>query len=201
MGTPSAVPSDAQMLDRALTAFHSGGIEQAEKLFSELLMGTTDEEMARQALYGLACSRLVLADSAKDQMEAYGLWRAWYELPTGPPPGEDPRLLGPVFERLIPMPRAGSHLPEDGTAALSAGSPGFEDLPASLSPSAEGGRQDLDREEDFRQLLPKLETEIEHLKAQLEKMRRENRALKKQLMAIEEIHKEISQKKKGIQEP
>ena len=193
--------SGEHQLSSALAVYRSGNYEKAEGLFNEVLISTRDENIARQALYGLACAQLMRADSSARYREAYGLWQTWYGLPAQIPPWEDPRLLGPVFDKLLFPGRERLNPPDH--AALTGSND--EPLPPAYPPGSGATSADAmmtpEKKDLYRSLIQIKDEENQRLKSRLEELEKENQSLKQQLKAIEEIHQEINQKKKGIQQP
>ncbi len=87
---------DRAMLSTAQTEFQSGNYNKAQKLF-EHLRDSENNLIGRQALYGLACTNLVLAENTSQFNAAIELWTAWSKrLPHGIRL-EDPRMLEPLL--------------------------------------------------------------------------------------------------------
>ena len=188
-------------LSTALAVFRSGNFEKAEELFNKVLMSTNDDDIARQALYGVACAQLMLADSSVRYREAYGLWQTWYGLPAQIPPWEDPRLLGPVFDKLLFPGRENLNPPDHTAPSISNDQLVRPAYPPGTGATSADAMMTPEKKDLYRSLIRIKDEENLRLKGQLEKMEKENQSLKQQLKAIEEIHQEINQKKKGIQQP
>jgi hypothetical protein len=197
-----AKPDPAEnQIGAALAVYRTGNYEKAAELFNTVLMNTHDDDVARQALYGLACAQIMLADSSVRYREAYGLWQTWYGLPAQIPPWEDPRLLGPVFDKLLFPGRERKSPPNDDAPSGTQNEPVLPAYPPGKGDTSADAMMTPEERDLYRSLIRIKEEENIRLTDQLEKMAEENRSLKQQLEAIEEIHQEINQKKKGLQQP
>lgn len=167
-----SAPMDASW-DSAMKAFQEGDFSRAGEIFASLAEASTHGEGKRRALYGLACSRLMLAKDGDSLKAAMAIWEQWQEQVAGEVGGEDPRMLDPVLRRLVsltPMGGSGSKIP---------------------GPPAGGHRKPLQgKEEELRQ-------KEEELRAREEEIQR----LREQIEALEAIHHAIEQKKKGTTIP
>ena len=188
-------------LNAALAVYRSGNYDKAEALFNQLLLSTDDDDVARQALYGLACARIMLADSSARYREAYGLWQTWYGLPAQIPLWEDPRMLGPVFDKLLFPGRESLKGPDQTLPSVSDDEPILFAYPPGTGAASADAMMTPEKKGLYRSLIHIKDEENRLLKEQLEKLKKENRSLEEQLKAIEDIHQEINQKKKGIQQP
>ncbi len=88
-------------LAAAHTAFEKGHYTKARALFAAT-QHAQDADLARHALYGLACTQLVAAQTPQEYAEARKLWDSWAELQNPPLKGEDPRLLGKLLANAAP---------------------------------------------------------------------------------------------------
>lgn len=149
-------PESLNALTSATEAYRAGDYDRAADLFLALSLVSSDPVLSRKALYGLACSKLALADSDEDMAEALDVWKRWASLAPDNPDIEDPRLLSPLLPRLAP----------DG--------------------------------EDSRETVRSMEKEMNRLRARLKEKSQDLDALKSQLDALEQLHKEITIRKQDI---
>lgn len=92
--------SEAARLQDAVTAFRARDYATAHDLFERLSHEAEDRALRRQALYGLACVRLVRAQSSEEMRRALNTWSVWEEQSPVQLSIEDPRLLSPLLQRL-----------------------------------------------------------------------------------------------------
>lgn len=90
-------------LKDALTAFRGQDYATAQDLFERLSLEAQDQAVRRQALFGLACVRLVQAQSAEQMKRALNTWTIWEEQRPPENTVEDPRLLTPILKRLLSL--------------------------------------------------------------------------------------------------
>ncbi len=95
-----AAASDGTRLKDAVTAFRAQDYATAHDLFERLSHEAQDRALRRQALFGLACVRLVQAQSPEEMKRALNAWSIWEEQSPPTVSSEDPRLLTPVLQRL-----------------------------------------------------------------------------------------------------
>jgi len=98
-----ATASDGTRFQDALTAFRAQDYATAHDLFERLSHEAQDRALRRQALFGLACVRLVQAQSAEEMKRALNTWSIWEEQSPSMIASEDPRLLTPVLQRLAAL--------------------------------------------------------------------------------------------------
>jgi hypothetical protein len=89
-------------LTSASDAYRAEDYDRAADLFLALSLVSSDPVLSRKALYGLACSKRAMADTAEDMAEAMEVWNRWASLAPDNPDIEDPRLLAPLLPRLTP---------------------------------------------------------------------------------------------------
>lgn len=100
-----AFQEEMKEVKNGYAAFQSDDFEQAAKTFSELYESSRHDDIKRKALYGLACSKLILADSLESRNAAIDLWQQWLELlpdDMAESDDEDPRLMTPLLGRIVP---------------------------------------------------------------------------------------------------
>jgi hypothetical protein len=129
-------------------------------------------EICRQAMFGLASAKLILASSSEEYDDALSSWKKWSGQFNSGTACEDPRLLTPFLLRLEPA---------------------IKDAWANRSTGAQGGR--AAKEADARGVLQVKEKEMQSLRSKLEQRDREIRRLRLQLESLEEIHRKYQEKK------
>lgn len=91
-------PAEARNYGEAVAAYKARAYDQSAQKFIAIREQTANPAMARMALYGLACTRLMQADSPQAYQEAISLWNTWVEsAPKKKPEYEDPALLAPLL--------------------------------------------------------------------------------------------------------
>jgi hypothetical protein len=216
----SSENEDQQMLAEANEAFQNRAFLKAEELFRKLSEGAYSHDVRRIALYGLACTQFVLAENDDELNHAFDLWYSWYKIPSGNISLEDPRMMEPVFEKIISLrwtfdtfiektltdeasdtlihteypQKSPANLVEDPSdKELDYDKPTGDKIQIPISgiePSSPGI--------EIQYLLESREKEILKLRQQLGSMEKNIKSLKNQIHAIEEIHQEIFEKKKGM---
>ena len=208
------------MLAEANEAFQNRAFLKAEELFRKLSEGAYSHDVRRIALYGLACTRFVLAENDDELNQAFDLWYSWYKIPSGNISLEDPRMMEPVFEKIIsrrwtfdtfiektltdeasdtlihteyPQKSPANLVEDPSDKGLDYDKPTGDKIQIPISgiePSSPGI--------EIQYLLESREKEILKLRQQLGSMEKNIKSLKNQIHAIEEIHQEIFEKKKGM---
>lgn len=170
-GEAAGEPHSAYLL--AVDSYLAGQYEKAASIFQRLSGATYDPLLARKAYYGLACARLATARTPQELHEGLALWNTWVQMAPEGLPGEDPRLITPLLPRLSP-----ANSPS-GPALLSA--------------------LEIEGELSRTRRLAGCQDETGKLKELLRKKTAEAESLRSQLNALERLHQEISQKKKGLE--
>ncbi len=163
--------ADKATLQRGNRAFHNGDYQKALEIFRMLSQLAENEKTSRMALYGLACTRLILSENTKDLDEAIILWDAWSQLVPPEMVDEDPRMLKP----LLP----GMAFPEKIKKKMSAW-------------------KKIDKNEADSEILKARDNKILQLQKQLKTMENEVETLRHQISSLEEIDQNIFEKKKDI---
>jgi len=88
-------------LDEGNRFFKEGDYSSAVTVFQDL-KETGDQEVIRPALYGLACSRFMLAESKQEYIEAVKVFELWQRISPGTLEQEDPRMLLALFSKVQP---------------------------------------------------------------------------------------------------
>ncbi len=76
--------------EEGLTAFQQGDYEKAQRCFEGVSKRAVSEGLRRKGLYGLACTRLLVAQTAEDYQAALHLWGLWNQLASPELGDEDP---------------------------------------------------------------------------------------------------------------
>jgi len=156
----------------AVDSYLAGQYEKAASIFQRLSGNSADALLARKAYFGLACAKLATARTPEDLREGLSLWNTWVQMTPEGLPSEDPRLITPLLPRL-----GASH--DRSTPLLS--------------------ETEIDRELARSQRLAGCQEESGKTRELLRKKTAEAEALRSQLNALERLHQEISQKKKGLE--
>lgn len=220
---PGQYPSEKaeqKILADANNAFKNKSYINAEKLFKKLYGEAYSHDIRRNALYGLACTRFALAQNDDEFNQAFDLWYSWYQIPSGNISVEDPRMMEPVFEKIIShqwtFDTLNKKTATDETSDANINTDYLQKFPANLvedvsekqfsyeKPLVDKSRipvKDIETSSpgiEIQYLLDSREKEILKLRQQLGSMEKNIKSLKNQIHAIEEIHQEIFEKKKGM---
>jgi len=216
----SSENDEFQLLVAAGDAFRKKSFLKAEELFEKLYEEANGHDVRRIALYGLACTRFVLADNEDELDHALNLWYSWYKSPSETIPREDPRMMVPVFEKMIsrrwtftavgektltdeasekPIRRGyGQNVSESLVDKQADEEFDYEKPQAETKQVPFSGTDTSSSGVELQYLLESREKEILKLRQQLGSMEKSIKSLKNQIHAIEEIHQEIFEKKKGM---
>lgn len=191
--TPPVSPN-AGRLESALAAYAEGRYADAEVEFAAAV---SDEALRRGARHGLACARIMGARTPEELASALAFRDAWQAGSAGPLGPEDPRLYGPILERLAarePVPASPANAPEPAPPPTADPEPPAAPLPdpPPVDPAAAA---------DLRKRLARREAENRRLRRRMRGLETELRDLREKMEAIEAIHQDIYEKKKGIEEP
>ncbi|MBF0102833.1 MAG: hypothetical protein HQK77_18175, partial [Desulfobacterales bacterium] len=200
-------------LDQANQEFQQGKYEQANVLYEQLYKQTDNDCIKLHALYGLACTRFVLAKNPIDLKNALSLWNEWTEITDDMEKNHDPDMLTPFLEKITQ-----SSL-EDGTFELEfdnlTPNASFQSQPMDLNSintkpniprnpkiiKTDIKKKLADKEIEYQKRLQVKEKEIRELKNELGGMKMNIQLLQNQINALEVIHQEIQEKKKGLSVP
>jgi len=95
---------DCIALRTANHAMQNGDFKKALEGYT-ILQHSSNDKIARNAHYGLACAKLSLAEDPEKVREALMLWDAWSKNAPADLEHEDPRILGPLLKsRNFPKP-------------------------------------------------------------------------------------------------
>jgi hypothetical protein len=179
-------PAALKLYRQAVTAYQAEKYATADKRFADLRKRNMDMGLDRMALYGLACTRLMRAETPKEYRAALALWENWVELTQQNYQSESPMLLDPLIrEKML-----------------------FSNIP--LTPMGNG---EIEPEPKVAQwMLINAANELGRVKSELAAtkktaQKRKNRIgelekkiaeLKRQIMALETIDQKIQKKKSAI---
>ena len=160
--------TNLEELKKALNAFNRFEFKTAFQIYTDLSVHAKDKGISRKAFYGLACTRLILAEHIKDFDEAIIAWNIWNRLYNKELGYEDPRMLSPYLLDTITPKKDNNNTKTTKTAA------------------------------PHRKLLRAKDNEIKRLKSRLTTMKKEVQTLNNQIESLEAIHQKIQEKKKEI---
>jgi hypothetical protein len=184
--------ADSKTLESGLAAIKKAQYAEAEVLLQKLSDTSGSQLIRRQALYGLAVTRLMMANSNEQFQEALLTWRKWRQSDFREATGEDPALLEPFLMCKFP--------------------PGsIEEVSAANSDTCRGAvawplyEQALKKAESDQKSLEMLKKKHEALKAEKESLIKtrdsEIQILEDKIKALEAIDQKIQQKKTEISSP
>jgi hypothetical protein len=178
---------DFAALERADKAFQKKNYRKAMDYYQHLRYAG-DKLVRRRALYGLAVTRLILAENADEYNDALILWNSWSRLAPTEMNDEDPRMVGPLLRSFASQMIARKKSEK--------ASPPKEKL--TVLGSAQSGQKEI---RHLKERLKVLEAENLTLKRQKEMMGKEIRTLKNQIVSFEAIDQKMQEKKKEISSP
>jgi TolA-binding protein len=76
---PQISMEEARQYRQAIAAYQKTAYDEAAQSFEHLWMQTRDKRLARMALYGLACSKLMTAETPEAYADAVRLWQEWVD--------------------------------------------------------------------------------------------------------------------------
>lgn len=187
---PMPDPPESAKLEAAMAEYAAGRYAEAAGRFADLSAGSPDERVRGAALRGLLCARFLTDHVPREPTAA-----------PAPPEKADPRpldarLLDPILDRLaaridVPDPPARSF----ATAPEPERPRPADDLPPEAVSAESAAAIEL------RERLSLREEENRRLRRQVRRLETALRTLREQMAAIEEIHQEMYEKKKGIELP
>jgi hypothetical protein len=92
-------PAALKLYRQAVTAYQAEEYATADKRFADLRKRNMDMGLDRMALYGLACTRLMRAETPKDYQAALALWENWVQLTQPDYQSESPMLLDALIRK------------------------------------------------------------------------------------------------------
>lgn len=186
VGPVDPSPVELKQYEEAVRAYKAEDYADAIRRFEAVREQTGHSTIARMALFGLACSRLMAAETPSAYKEALALWEAWVR--TAPCPGvyEDARLFAPMIRHKMIF----SHIPLDmgGLETLEA----EQTVPKWFMVQAD---QELRRLKDQ---LNAAEHHIENKDKNIKALEAEINRLSQQIEALEKIDQQIQQRKSAI---
>lgn len=187
---PSATRSDLSPLELkayqdAVDVYNARDYKKSAHQFETIRETTANPKMSRMALYGLACSRLMSADSPDEYQQALSLWDTWLKCAPRQSSSENPILFAPVIrEKMIfsqiPLGAEGAVDSQDQTA------------PAWLLARA---NQQLQR---IKKQLEEAGKSIDVRDKKIKALEKEISRLNEQISAFEKIDQKIQTKKNAI---
>ena len=158
----------------------------AAEQFEAIRQQTTNKRFALMALYGLACSRLMAADSPQAYREALILWDNWIQHVPDTCAYEDSALFDPLIRNKMLFSNIPMTTDEEGVIDLDAKVPRWLFIKSQqelnrLKTEADIARQNLDKRQK-----------------QIQSLEREIDELKRQIKALETIDQKIQKKKNSI---
>jgi len=188
--------------------FADGNYESAQTVFQNL-QRSENPVVIRQALYGLACSRFMLAEDRQEYVDAIEILGLWRRISSTGLEHEDPRMLLDVFPKALPP------APEGESQGASSEEKHFlvrvldyekergdlEDRVAGLK----GQIKELERQKgsikSMEAAMKAMEKAMEASEDTARTMETELFKLREQIQTIETIDQEIREKKQGISSP
>jgi TolA-binding protein len=170
----------------AINLYCDGHYHTAAQHFDAIRAATVDPEMQRMALYGLACSRLMAAETPEAYQEGLRLWYEWVDCAPADAHNETPLLMVPFIREKAVF----GNIPLTGPVSNELQQ--MKIVPAwkltKATQEVENLKQQLDESDRVKKNAQKkiaaLEKEIEELKSQIK--------------ALETIDQKIQKKKSAI---
>lgn len=166
--------------EEGVQAFQKKDYAKAMAFFEALSEDTSDQRLARSALYGLAVTKLTAASTPEEFRDALDLWECWRRQAPDGASGEDPRMLTPFLESVAPPGVSGGTAPKAEKSPKPVPNPNWT---------------------VYRGLLESRDREIERMKAKLDARDKEVRRLRQQIDSLEKIHLKYQEKKQGVSSP
>jgi chromosome segregation ATPase len=183
---PQPSAEEVRQYRQAITAYQKTAYREAAQSFELLRMQTRDKRFARMALYGLACSKLMAADTPEAYADALQLWQKWVEKAPRKVDYENPALADALIkEKML-----------------------FSNIPLKKAEAEEAAEEPM----VSRWLLIQSKVELDRLRGELKAARktldkrqklikdRERKIgeLKRKIKALETIDQKIQKKKDAI---
>jgi len=165
--------AEAITLERGNQAFQNNDYKKALEIYRMLSQLAQNENIRRKSLYGLACTRLVLAKSPEELSESIVLWDVWSQLEFAETKDEYPILLRPLLLQ--------------------------KELPKKINTESKKPVKKPDVNVSLKKMVTARDKEILLLKNRIENMDKEIKKLKHQLSSLEAIDKNINQKMTEIE--
>lgn len=172
-----------QVWKEGVAALQKKNYNKAAAFFQSLAQHAQDESIRRNALYALACTRLVMADSNASAKAAMALWDEWGKSSSKPLRHADPRLLTPFLKRIT----AEGMCNWDNKAE--------KDLEANETQACSKLLQAKDKD------LQRTKVRLEAKEKEAATLRNQILNLRHQIDSLEMIHREIQEKKREVTSP
>lgn len=195
-------------LDEGRRLFFEGDYSAAAAVFNEV-QEAGDADVMRRALYGLACSRFMLADSRQEYLDAVNTFELWQEASSSFTDLEDPRMLITLLSGVLPGDAGGeaddpSELKESCLMRLFYCRERIADLEEQVirlqEETAEYEKQ-AQSMENLSAAHKALEDDLASKENAMKEMMEELSKLRAQIRTLETIDQEIQEKKQGISSP
>lgn len=170
--------------------FEKGDFEAAEKIFQDL-RSAGNPLIKRQAIYGLACTHLMIAENRAEYIEAVYLLDQWRRISSDAFGPEDPRMFLSFFPEMIYQKSKKENKASENEKTM-------EEPFLFMKYDYEKEIEALQRR--IRSMEKRLKI-IDTQKAEMEEMEDELKKLKDQIETIETIDQEIQEKKQGLSSP
>ena len=198
-----------KLWEEGMDAFQRGDYPEALDIFEMLNFSGGSERLCRKALYALACTRMILAEDSDEFREAMDLWDSWSQLTPPDTEDEDPRMLAPLFQYIVPPSTVEGDQQEDTASCddeacrkvfllkdkeirnLKKRIRSLEALQHKAQDRKAKGKSAEDAKSKN-----KLPDEIKEYQRRLKAKEREILRLKSQIESLEAIHRNIQEKKK-----
>ncbi|MGD9364532.1 MAG: hypothetical protein PVH87_02470 [Desulfobacteraceae bacterium] len=182
----SPSPAEMKLYRKAVAAYHQKSYLESAESFETIRTATKNKRFATMALYGLACSKLMVAKTPNEYNNAMMLWLQWVENAPEEFDYENPVLVGALLQEKM----------------LFSNIPLASDKAQEESPEPMVSRWLLIRS---KKELDRLRKELDASRVALEKRKKINQAqqkeiakLKRQIKALETIDQKIQKKKNAI---
>jgi DNA repair exonuclease SbcCD ATPase subunit len=177
--------SEMKKYAEALNAYQAQDYATSARHFTTLREQAAGDDVARVALYGIACARLMSAETIKEYRDAMALWDRWMRSGPNRPYLENPAMMAPILkEKMI-------------FSFISIDSEEFED---------EKNQDALDvfmsqADPESQRLKPKLDDAVQSIDERdqkIEVLEKEIARLNQQIKDFESIDQKIQKKKSAI---
>jgi len=144
-----ATEQDLALYSQAVEALKAGKYEQAERLFNDVFVASTDVDLAGRARYGQAVAKLGAAGDRQGRQQGLAMWDGWSKGWPTPETCPDPRFFEPLLPRLAPDRSKSASLKGQAPDALGSQNVQTEDLARQLD---EALRENADMRDKIRAL-------------------------------------------------
>lgn len=179
-------PVELGKYNEAVAVYHAADYTSSAEMFTAIREQTTDPVMARMALFGLACSKLMTAEDPQSYHDALALWNAWVQCASREEERESPLLLAPVIQDKMLF----SHIPLGG--ANSTETKEEQNIPRWFMVQA---NKELHR---VKRQLADDQQRIAYRDKRIKELEKEIVRLKSKIKAFETIDQKIQKKKNAI---